>query len=241
MTYQSKKGRLLHIDFINSIIDSSFELTKDLSDTVTKPFKIMMLRDEENRLLQQRIKKLLMEKELGQEALIENKRLRELLKLRESKKNYVVSARVVARGVDHPKNILILDRGLEDGVKKDMAAMTPSGLAGKILDVSDSYSRLMLLTDISFSVAVRQQETRTEGIISGTGTGKCILKYIPYEEEIKTGDILITSGLDSLFPPGIPVGYVSKVHDKKDGGYFRQIEVVPFQDDTRIEEVLIVR
>jgi len=65
MTYQSKKGRLLHIDFINSILDSSFEITEDLIDAVTKPFKTMMLRDEENRLLQQQVRKLLMEKERG--------------------------------------------------------------------------------------------------------------------------------------------------------------------------------
>jgi len=241
MTYQSRKGHLPANIFLHNLLNNTHMATKSLSDSVKRPFERMALNEKENIKLQKRIDELLMEREKYQEALIENKRLKELLKLRESLRNHITSAKVIARGVDHWTNTLIIDKGLKDGIEKDMSAITPKGLAGKVISVSDSYSQLLLISDINFSATVRVQETRKEGVLSGTGTRKCILKYIPYEEEIKTGDIVITSGLDSLFPPGIQVGYISKVDNKGTGGHFQYIEVIPFQDDTKMEEVIIVK
>lgn len=122
-----------------------------------------------------------------------------------------------------------------------MTAITPKGLAGKVASAADSFAYLLLLNDINFSASVRLQGSRAEGVLSGTGSRSCILKYVPFEETVKTGDIVITSGLDMLFPPGIPVGYVTKVDSKTGGGYFQYIEVLPFQDTTKIEEVAIVK
>jgi rod shape-determining protein MreC len=110
---------------------------------------------------------------------------------------------------------------------------------GKIAEVSTSSSSLLLLTDLNLSVAVRLQGSRREGILSGTGLGKCQLKYIPLEEEVKVGEAVITSGLDSLFPQGIPVGFVSKV-DKKGTGLFQNIEVTPSEDNAEVEEIAII-
>ena len=120
-----------------------------------------------------------------------------------------------------------------------MTAVTPKGLVGKIIGVSTSSSSLLLLTDLNFSVAVRLQESRREEILSGTGLRKCQLKYVPHDEEVKVGVAVMTSGLDSLFPQGVPVGYVSKV-EKKGTGLFQNIEVTPFQDNAEVEEVAII-
>ena len=65
------------------------------------------------------------------------------------------------------------------------------------------------------------------------------MKYVPAEEEVKKGAIVITSGLDSLFPPGIPIGYVSDVN-KKNVGIFQDIEVLPFVDNIKLEIVAII-
>jgi rod shape-determining protein MreC len=106
--------------------------------------------------------------------------------------------------------------------------------------VSPSYAYLLLLTDINFSAAARLQESRTEGVLSGTGFRTCQLKYIPYEEELKQSAVIVTSGLDTLFPEGIPLGYISKV-SKRERGIFQYIEVIPFVDITKIEVVAIIR
>ena len=150
------------------------------------------------------------------------------------------AARIISRGANYWSHTLVIDKGFDSGMVKDSTAITPKGLAGKISNVSRSYSNLLLVTDINFSVSVRLQESRKEGVLSGTGTAKTVLKYIPPEEEIKTGEVVITSGLDRLFPPGIPVGYVSKV-DRQGTGHFQYIEVIPFVDNARIEEVLLVK
>lgn len=240
MTYQSRKGYLLGSAVFSTVLNTLQSATSSVTGAMKNPFRSMLLREEENRALRSRINELLAELERSREALLENKRLRELLRFSDTQKQIVTAARVIGRGSDHWAKVLVLDRGVRHGVGKDMSAVTPKGLAGKILSVTDSFSHLLLLTDINFSTSVRLQEGRNEGIISGTGARKCVLKYIPYEEDVKAGDIVITSGLDALFPPGIPVGYVSKI-EKGGTGHFQYIEVIPFQDDSKIEEALIVR
>jgi rod shape-determining protein MreC len=240
MTYQSNGGPLITLKFLNNTVNSFHSIKNSVKDSITAPFKRMLLREEENIRLKAELTRMLKEQQRYQEAILENKRLRELLSLKEREHRYVTTARIIARGTDQWANTLVIDKGLRDGIKKDMIAITHRGLAGKISGVSDSFSSLLLLTGINFSAGARLQESRTEGIISGTGFRKCQLKYIPYEEEVKKGDTVITSGLDSLFPEGIPVGYVSKVN-KKDIGLFQDIEVLPFVDNAKIEEVIIIK
>ncbi len=240
MTYQSKKDHLLPLRFLNNTLNGFHAIVNSVKDSVTSPFKKMLIREEENTRLKAELNRLREEQQKYQEALLENRRLRELLSLKEKDHGYVTAARVIARGADQWSNTFVLDKGLSDGVTKDMTAITPKGLIGKISGVSNSYSYLLLLTDLNFSAAVRLQESRREGIISGMGLRKCQLKYIPPEEEVKIGNIVITSGLDSLFPQGIPVGYISKV-DKKGAGLFQNIEVTPFEDNSKVEEVAIIK
>lgn len=240
MTYQNKKGHLFIGYFISDALNASHSLIKSMTDSLKSPFKKLALRDEDNRMLRNRIDELLLEKTKYQEAVLENKRLNELLGLRENQQNYIAAARVISRGTSRWSHTLVLDKGRKEGISRDMSAITPKGFAGKLFNVTESYSQLLLLTDINFSAAVRLQESRKEGIISGTGTKKAILKYVPHEEEIKTGDVVITSGLDQLFPQGIPVGFISKV-DKQGTGHFQYIEVTPYVDGSKMEEVLIIK
>jgi rod shape-determining protein MreC len=240
MTYQSKKEHLLPLRFLDNTMNGFHAIVNSVKDFVISPFKKMLIREEENTRLKEELKRLLEEQQKYQEAQLENRRLREILSLKEKELGYVTAARVIARGADQWSNTFVLDKGLSDRVTKDMTAITPKGLVGKIAGVSNSYSSLLLLTDLNFSAAVRLQESRREGILSGTGLRKCQLKYIPHEDKVKVGDIVITSGLDSLFPQGIPVGFISRV-DKKGAGLFQNIEVTPFEDNSKIEEVAIIR
>ncbi len=240
MTYQSKKEHLMPLQFLNNVLANLHGIVNSVRDTATSPFKKMFIREEENTRLKAELRRFLEEKQKYQETLLENRRLKELLSLKEKEYGYVTTARVVARGSDQWSNTFILDKGYSDGITKDMTAITPKGLVGKIVGVSTSSSSLLLLTDLNFSVAVRLQENRREGILSGTGLRKCQLKYMPLDEEIKVGVAVITSGLDSLFPQGVPVGYVSRV-DKKGTGLFQNIEVTPYEDNAEVEEVVIIK
>jgi len=240
MTYQSNREHILPLKSLKTAFNRFHDVKTSIKDFITSPFKRMLLREEENIRLKAEIARMLKEQQEYREAFQENKRLRELLSLKEKEHRYITTARVIGRSSDQWSNTLILDKGLSDGITKDMTAITNRGLIGKISGASVSYAHLLLLSDINFSAAARLQEGRTEGVISGTGFRKCQLKYIPSEEEVKKGDIVITSGLDSLFPQGIPIGYVSKVN-KKGTGIFQYIEVIPLVDNAKIEEVVIIK
>jgi rod shape-determining protein MreC len=241
MTYQSKKDHARSGNFIDLLLDNSDAAVHYLGEAVSAPFRKFTLREEENERLKRQVDELLTERQKYREVLLENERLRGLLELRKEKQTFVAAAEVVGRGVDRWSHILVIDKGRKEGVQKDMAAVTPMGLAGKILNVSGSYADLLPLTDINFSAAVRLEESRREGVLSGTGGSVCMLRYVPHDEDVKVGEVVVTSGLDRMFPPGIPAGYVSKVDREGRSGMFQYIEVTPFQDEAKLEEVAIVK
>lgn len=194
---------------------------------------------EENRKLKEQLYQMVLQQRSVYELVEENKRLKGLLNLKESRKEVVTIAKVIRTGSNKFLKTLWIDKGENHGIKIGMPAITLNGLVGKVIFTSSNFSEILLLTDPNFSVAVRVERTRTEGIISGTGTNLCVLKYIPLEEDIMVGDRLITSGTDGIFPEGIKVGVVRKIDRKK--GFFQHIEVIPYQSDSRIEEVAIIR
>jgi rod shape-determining protein MreC len=239
MTYQSNRPPIMPLKFFAGALNVFYDTKESVQDFISAPFRRMLLREEENRKLRTELSALLKEQQAWQEVFRENEKLRTILALKEREQHHVTAARVLARGTDQWANTFVLDKGLSDGIKKDMVAVTDKGLVGKIADISTSYAYLLLLTDINFSAAARLQESRTEGVLSGTGFRICQMKYVPYDEEVKQGAIIVTSGLDSLFPAGIPLGYVSKV-SRRESGIFQYIEVIPFVDNTKTEVVAII-
>ena len=240
MTYQSNRGILSPIGVVTSPLNLADRMLHSVIFSIKEPFRKLQLRDEENRRLREERDRLVREQQGYRELFFENLRLRQILSFRETEKRYVAAARVVSKGWSRWGQTLVIDKGRHDGIAKDMAVATPAGLVGKVSFAADDYAYVLLITDINFSSAVKIQETRRDAILSGSGAGSCVLKYFPPEEEVKEGYVLITSGFDDLFPPEIPVGIVSKV-SKKSTGMFRAIEVRPFQDLGKLDEVVIVR
>jgi len=240
MTYQSNKGIIAPFRFVGDFLNHLNGIVHSFSTAVGEPFRKMMLRDEENKRLKAEMDRLVLEQQRYRDIFFENMRLREILGLREKDKRYIATARIISRGLDRWSNTVVIQKGKRDGVTKDMAVITPSGLVGKVSSAADNYAYVLLMTDINFSASVRIQETRKEALLSGTGARRCVLKYVPEEDVIKEGEVVVTSGFDELFPQEVPVGYVSRV-SKKGASIFQEIEITPFQDLTRLDEVVIVR
>lgn len=240
MTYQSNKGIIAPFRFVGDFLNHLNGIVHSFSTAVGEPFRKMMLRDEENKRLKAEMDRLVLEQQRYRDIFFENMRLREILGLREKDKRYIATARIISRGLDRWSNTVVIQKGKRDGVTKDMAVITPSGLVGKVSSAADNYAYVLLMTDINFSAAVRIQETRKEALLSGTGARRCVLKYVPEEDVIKEREVVVTSGFDELFPQEVPVGYVSRV-SKKGASIFQEIEITPFQDLTRLDEVVIVR
>ena len=152
----------------------------------------------------------------------------------------ITAAEVFARDPSNWFYLIWINKGAADGIAKDMVAVTPLGPVGKVRRVFDTNSSIMLLTDVNSSVAVRLQSSRVAGILEGRGDGTCSIKYVSKRVEVKTGEKVLTSGLDGIFPEGLLVGYVSEVR-KEGGEMFQLIRVLPAQDLNAIEEVVILK
>jgi rod shape-determining protein MreC len=238
MSYQHKKNAFYSFD---GIVSYPYYKLSELTSNIAVTIDRIQNTFEENRQLRKDVGRLLLAEQQYREIVLENARLKALLSLKDREPGYLEAAKVIAKGSDRLLNLVVLDKGQESGIEKGMAVITPNGLVGKIYSVSNSFSEVLLLRDSNFSVAVRLQNSRHEGIVSGTGNnGYCLLNYIPPEEVVQRGEVVITSGLDGIFPEGLPVGVVRSV--KKEGiEFYQHIEVIPFQSSGKLEEVIVLK
>ena len=174
------------------------------------------------------------------EAELENERLKRLLDFRETLNGNLIAARVVGRDATGLSRTITIDRGEGDGVKKGAAVLVPEGIVGQVFLVSGHAARVLLITDHNSGVDALVQRTRARGIVEGTVDGGCGLKFLKRTEDVQIGDLVVTSGLDGIFPKALPVGRVTAV-DKRGQGLFQYAELAPDADFERLEEVLIAR
>jgi rod shape-determining protein MreC len=109
---------------------------------------------------------------------------------------------------------------------------------GKVLTVLPGTAKVMLLTDPGSTLAVRVQRNREEGLLEGK-LDRCALKYVSYYADIQEGDLLVTSGLDGIFPKGLPVATVVKV-SKHEATAFQSVLAAPTVGLSRLEEVMVL-
>jgi len=193
----------------------------------------------ENEKLKKRVLELEAEKNRLLETEATNRRLDELLQFRGHLPSGSIAASVIGSSASTWFHSLILDKGSRDGVAKGMAVVSPLGAVGQVVAVASRSSKVLLLTDSNSGADVVTQRNRARGIVSGSLDNGAIMKYVKRSEDIKEGDRLITSGLDSVFPKGLLVGTITKVN-KKNFGLFQYVEVTLAVDPSKIEEVLVV-
>jgi rod shape-determining protein MreC len=240
MTYQSQVGALKPFRIFSTPLNYINQSITFVNETIGEAVRVISLNEEELKGLREEVRLLRLQKQRLEETELENRRLLGLLDLKEREDRYLTDARVIGKGHDRWSSTFVIDKGTSDLVVKDMAVVTSDGLLGKILDAQRSFSTVLLVGDRRFSAGVRLLESRTEGVLSGAGRKKCVLKYIPTDQEVQEGEVLVTSGLDGLFPRGIRVGYVSSVLTDPER-LFHQIEATPFVDTKKVEEVVILR
>jgi len=190
------------------------------------------------RELEERITDLELEKERLEEMRLENDRLRGLLDLKQSLPIPTMAATVLANSFRSPTKTCLIDMGTRSGLAPDMPVVNPRGVVGRILTAAASLSKVQLLTDASAGVAVLVQRTRVQGVLMGRGDSLLELRYISTIDDVRSGDLLLTSGQDRIYPRGLPVGVVAEV--REGSGLLRTITVVPRVDFDRLEEVLVL-
>lgn len=113
------------------------------------------------------------------------------------------------------------------------------GLVGRVFEVSQFSSKVLLINDPSSAVSIVDASTGDMAIASGNSIGPLTVKYMPAGAEIKAGDRIVTSGMSDIFPKGILVGTV-KSFSKKDYDIFQKIEVSPAVNFSRLDKLFVV-
>ena len=204
------------------------------------------LRDlrQRNQELEAENARLLLENVRLKEVEVENTQLRDLLDFAQTDPSLETQgARVVGRVIGQdPSNVqryITLDVGREAGIAHNMPVTTDRGLVGRISDVGNGWSRVLLITDVSSSVNAVTQGTRAGGLVQGQVDGSLVMGSIPQEDVVSVGDTVFTSGLGGNFPRQILIGQIVKV-ERKDYELYQTAIVQPTVDFRKLEAVLVI-
>lgn len=195
---------------------------------------------QHNRDLQYQIDQLrLQEASLAEDAR-QGQRLQRLLAFKQQYVGKTIAAEVVGAGGGDQTRILTINKGFNDGLRADMAVITPDGVVGKVRDVFSDSAQVLLLNDPSSGAGVVLTGTRSRGIIHGIPGGRLQISNLLPDDRIKPGETVITSGGDRVFPRGLPVGAVVSIKPDPEHQPYAAIVIQPAANLDRLEEVLVV-
>jgi rod shape-determining protein MreC len=193
----------------------------------------------ENRRLKEEVARLRLENQITNEILAENERLRAALGFQKLNPPRSVVVQVIAKESSPSSSTITVNKGSADGVERDLPVITPEGVVGRVQSAVAGTAKVLLITDPGSTIAVRVQRNREEGLLEGK-LDRCALKYVSYYMDVQQGDVLITSGLDGIHPPGLPVAYVTAVK-KHEASSFQTVIAEPIVSFSRLEEALVLR
>lgn len=165
-------------------------------------------------------------------------RLAELLTFRNSHKDVpMLGARVIGASAGTASRTVEIDRGERDGIRRDMAVITPDGAVGKVIEVYRDNAQVLLLTDKDGGAGAMLIASRIQSPVVGTGEPLLSMKYVANDDKVNVGEKVVTSGMDKIFPRDIPVGIVQEI---KPGIPFKTILLRPAAKLNRLEDVIVL-
>jgi rod shape-determining protein MreC len=150
-----------------------------------------------------------------------------------------IAANVISRDTSLWFKRLTIDRGTLDGVKKNMPIVTATGIVGRVVNVGVNFAQVQLITDNSAGVGVMLQSSRLSGELKGLNNNRCEIKYVPANEEVNEGEVVVTTGLDRIYPKGLVVGFTEKVENDPSAPW-KRIAVKPAAQVDRVENVFVL-
>jgi rod shape-determining protein MreC len=207
-------------------------------------FALQQIR-RENESLKQENAQLRVSLEQERSAAQQTRTLQELLDLRKMTGFETAAATVIGSGADPEFRTITIDKGTDDGLRPDMAVMAPSGIVGRILMPTARAAKVQLIIDRDAAAGVMIERSRVQGAVTGIGSaeemgfkaGLINLEYVPGSADVKKGDRLVTSGIDGIYPKGLPVGEIESA--ERVSGEWR-IRVKPAVNFATLEAVLVV-
>jgi rod shape-determining protein MreC len=176
-----------------------------------------------------------------QRALADRSHLLEnLLELRDRTTLKTTGAEIIAAGATPDFRTVTIDKGTREGLAADMAVIAPAGVVGRVVVPSASAAKVQLLVDrnAAAGAVIERRESRAQGVVVGTGDSLLRMEYVSEVADIVVGDVVVTSGIDAIYPKGFVIGRVETV--EKTGNSYKTILVKPAVDFSSLEEVLVV-
>lgn len=177
------------------------------------------------------------------EAEIENARLRSMLDFRAGNPRFqFTAARIIALDPSSPVRAAWVDRGADAGFKEGMVVVSPAGnLVGRIVQVRPTSSRILFIVDSTNSVnsMIQRQDLRALGVINGLPGDRLVMRYLSLNDELKPGDVVVTSGLGKNYPQGMYIGKVTEVK-RNEADLFQEAKVEPAVRFSRLEAVQVI-
>ncbi|HZS27880.1 MAG TPA: rod shape-determining protein MreC [Candidatus Angelobacter sp.] len=200
------------------------------------------LRDvrRQNKELQDEVNRLQMEHARLKQDADQARRLQVLLDFKEKFVDKTVAAQVIATSGTEQSRVITIDKGSNNGIKPDMAVITPDGIVGKIKDVFPLSSQVLLINDHDSGAGVILEASRLQGILKGGSQGELQITDVMSDEKVDAGEQVVTSGGDRIFPKGLAVGTVISAVPDRDNDPFLNIRIKPAADLRRLEEVMVV-
>lgn len=164
--------------------------------------------------------------------------LQTLLEFKEKQEFRLLTARVVGKDPAYWFQTILIDRGKADDIADGMVVLTPEGVVGQVIHVSEHYAKVLLANAPSSAIDAMVQKNRVRGILKGAGEKGFVLNYVLKNTDVAVGDHIVTAGIGGVFASGIALGVVSAVREKE-RGMFQEIEVQPAVDFQKLEYVLI--
>ncbi len=197
---------------------------------------------QQNQLLRSEVEQLRVQNVQANEYAAENIRLRELLGYTQSARQFdLVMARVIGREPTTWTRMIVIDRGTQHGVQKNMAVITARGLVGTVTDAGPISSKVQLILDPRSAAGALVQRSRVAGVVKGTPDDAMHPRMVnvPKSQDMAVGDIVVTSGFGGIYPKGIMVGTVSAVKNDS-GGLLHYAVIEPATDFQRLEDVAVI-
>lgn len=149
----------------------------------------------------------------------------------------MLAAQVIGASSDPASHTLFINRGERDRVRRNMGVITPDGVVGKIVEIFPSAAQVLLINDRESGVGALFADTRTHGVVKGSGDPEPHMEYVVNDEKVHRGEEILTSGEDRIFAKGLLIGTVESANP---GNPFQIIRVQPAARLDRLEDVLIL-
>ena len=173
-----------------------------------------------------------------QRALADRARgLEKMLELRDRVNLRTTAAEIIGAAAMPDFRTLTIDKGTRDGLGPDMAVIAPAGVVGRLVAPSARSAKVQLLIDRNAAAGAIVERTRAQGVVVGGGNERLQMQYVSEASDIAVGDVVVTSGIDGIYPKGFVIGKVDAVEKN---GSFKRISVRPAVDFLSLEEVLVI-